>query len=300
MSFKQINEQCYYYESSVNVGYVQLGSSGVLIDAGIDASSVKKILKELKNRELPLTHLFITHAHADHYGGASYIQERYDVYTMAPSFEEAILRNPSLEPLYLFGGNDPLDELKNKFLQGPPMKVDQIVEEGSINIGGKSLQTVCLPGHSYYQLALLVDGILYAADSYFSLATLKKHKIPFLTDAKLAIESLHKLLEMDLLGAVPGHGTFEENPIRTIEGNIRYHEGLMEWLFQYVSSVEEGVSHEEAVAQMCNHFGVSCGRLSQWLLQRTAVTAYIIGLKKNQRLADRIVHNRWVLKAHDE
>lgn len=300
MSFQQINEQCYYYESSVNVGYVQLGASGLLIDAGLDASSVKKVLRELKDRQLPLTHLFITHAHADHYGGASYIQERYDVHTMAPSFEEAILRNPSLEPLYLFGGNDPLDELKNKFLQGPPMKVDQVVEEGAIYIGDKALQTVCLPGHSYHQFALLVDGILYAADSYFSVETLKKHKIPYLTDAHLAMDSLRKLLEMNLQGAVPGHGTFEEDPSQTIEENIRYHEALMDWLFQYVSSVEDGVSHEEAVAEMCNHYGVSCGQLSQWLLQRTAVTAYIIGLKKNQRLTDSIVHNRWVLKAHHE
>ncbi|KHE72060.1 MBL fold metallo-hydrolase, partial [Halobacillus sp. BBL2006] len=69
MSFQQLNASCYYYQSSVNIGYVHSGDTGLLIDAGIDKSSIKKVLKELNKKELPLTHLFITHAHSDHYGG---------------------------------------------------------------------------------------------------------------------------------------------------------------------------------------------------------------------------------------
>jgi len=44
--------------------------------------------------QLPITHLFVTHAHADHYGGAEYLQSVEKIYTYAPQLETAILQNP--------------------------------------------------------------------------------------------------------------------------------------------------------------------------------------------------------------
>jgi glyoxylase-like metal-dependent hydrolase (beta-lactamase superfamily II) len=295
MSFVQINEHCFYYHSSVNIGYVTQGTDGVLIDAGIDRTSVKKVLKELRKRGFPLTHLFITHAHADHYGGAAYVQDNYQVHTVAPIYEEAILRNPSLEPLYLFGGNDPLPELQNKFLQGPTVRIDQVVDEGEVFFGSIKANTLLLPGHSYHQLALKVNGILFAADSYFSVETLRKHKIPYVTDVSKTIESLRRLLTISCEGAVPGHGLFEEVPIETIEGNITYHQKLQEWLHGYIKENDEA-SHESIVTSMCEHFDVQPGNLSQWLLYRTAVTAYLMGLKKADLIEDRITHHKWVFR----
>lgn len=295
MSFVQINENCFYYHSSVNIGYVTQGTNGVLIDAGIDRTSVKKVLKELKKRELPLTHLFITHAHADHYGGAAYVQENYHVHTIAPVYEEAILRNPSLEPLYLFGGNDPLPELQNKFLQGPSVRIDQVVDEGEVFVGSMQANTLLLPGHSYHQLALMINGILFAADSYFSVETLRKHKIPYVTDASKTIESLRRLLTISCKGAVPGHGLFEEDPTETIKDNITYHQDIQEWLYRYIKENEE-TSQESIVKSMCEHFEVQPKNLSQWLLYRTAVTAYLIGLKKADLVEDRITDHTWMFR----
>ncbi|ARI77996.1 MBL fold metallo-hydrolase [Halobacillus mangrovi] len=293
MSFQQLNATCYYFQSSVNIGYVQSGTTGLLIDAGIDKSSIKKVLKELKDRELPLTHLFITHAHADHYGGAAYIQENYEVYTYAPTFEEAILRNPKLEPLYLFGGNDPVQELRNKFLEGESIRIDEVISEGSLQAGEIEGEILLFPGHSYHQLALKVNGILYAADSYFGEDALRKHIIPYITDTDLTIKSLEKLLSIEIEGAVPGHGPFEENPSKTIQQNIDVHARLLDWLENYIIQ-NEGVSHESVVAAMCDHYEVNTPQLSQWLLYRTAVTAYLIALKKDQRIQDDIAGHRWV------
>ncbi|MBH0228817.1 MBL fold metallo-hydrolase [Halobacillus yeomjeoni] len=293
MSFKKIKENCYYYHSSVNIGYIQEGENGLLIDAGIDRSAVKKVLRELESRELPLTHLFITHAHADHYGGASYIQDSYSVHTMAPPFEEAILRNPMLEPLYLFGGNDPVEELDNKFLRGEAIHIDEVIEEGKVSIGSMEAEVFVLPGHSYQQAALMINGILYAGDSYFSNETLTKHKIPFITDVAKTLNSLNRLLSMDYEGAVPGHGVFESDPTETINQNITYHTSLMDWLEDYLSNYSEGVSHEQVVSDMCQAYNVQASGLGHWLLYRTAVTAYLLGLKKDQHVYDKIADFRW-------
>ncbi|MGV2621844.1 UNVERIFIED_CONTAM: MBL fold metallo-hydrolase [Halobacillus marinus] len=293
MSFTAINDHCFYWEGSVNIGYVNKGESGLLIDAGLDRSSIKKVLKEIRKRDLPLTHLFITHAHADHYGGASYVQEQYDVHTMAAPLEEAVLRYPQLEPLYLSGGNDPVPELNNKFLQGPPVRIDDVVGAGKFPIGEMEGETFFLPGHSYHQLGIKVEGVLYAADSYFGIDTLHKHKIPYLTDAHAALESLRQLRNIPCEGSLPGHGEYETDHTAVIDANIAYHEGILHWLHRFIIG-RDGVSQEEVITAMCSRYEVETKGLSQFLLYRTAVTAYLIGLKKAGLIEDRVEGNRWM------
>ncbi|WP_082234624.1 MBL fold metallo-hydrolase [Halobacillus massiliensis] len=293
MPFNQINSYCYIYESAVNIGYVTDGETGLLIDTGIDSSSVKKVVKELEQRKLPLTHLFITHAHADHYGGAAYLQERFQLHTIAPRFEEAILRNPSLEPLYLFGGNDPLPELRNKFLEGPPMRVDEIAEEGMLAIGTLKVQAIASPGHSYHQLSLAAYDTLYAADAYFGKEQLHKHRIPYITDAVKTIQSLEKLMQVKTEGAVPGHGMYEKEFRKTLQENIDYHLNIMNEVEELVSKHPDGVTHEETVAAVCRKFEVNGRNLPQWLLFKTAVTAYVTGLIHNKKITHDVSDFKW-------
>ncbi|KGP74332.1 MBL fold metallo-hydrolase [Pontibacillus yanchengensis] len=299
MQFKQINDFCYYFHGAVNIGYVHKGDSGMIIDAGIDAQTMKKVLDHLDEHALPVTHLFITHAHSDHYGGGSYLQQDRPIYTFAPYYEEAILRNPSLEPLYLFGGNDPVPELRNKFLEGKPIFIDEVLQEGVYERDGFHFTTFLLPGHSYYQLGILIHDCLYAGDAYFSEEQLHKHKIPFLTDAYHAIQSLYRLKDIKCDGAVPGHGQFEEDFHPTVDANIAYHHELLHMLKQYIED-QEFVSHEEIIAYMCETFKVTVNQLSQWLLFRTAITAYLIALLKQEQIEYQIHQYRWMFNLKEK
>ncbi|WP_173916922.1 MBL fold metallo-hydrolase [Halobacillus sp. Marseille-Q1614] len=293
MTFKNINQHCYIYESAVNVGYVTDGKTGLLIDTGIDKSSVKKVVKELEQHKLPLTHLFITHAHADHYGGAAYLQSHYDIHTLAPHLEEAILRNPSLEPLYLFGGNDPLPELHNKFLQGPEMQVDETAEAGEQLIGTMQVEAIRTPGHSYNQLSLLAYDTLYAADAYFGKDQLDKHRIPYITDVEKTLQSLEKLKGLDAKGAVPGHGRYETDFKDTLQANIDYHMSILHSLEVLIYKHPGGITHEEAVSRMCAKYKVKASKLPQWLLFKTAVTAYLTGLIHTEKITHAVSDFKW-------
>jgi glyoxylase-like metal-dependent hydrolase (beta-lactamase superfamily II) len=292
MDFLQISDNCYYFHNAVNIGYVRNGEEGLLIDSGLDSSAAKKVLRTLKERQFPLTHLFLTHAHADHFGGAAHLQKKTGVYTLAPFFEEAIMRCPKLEPMYLFEGVNPPEELRNKFLEGSPVEIDQICKEGETETGGFRLELIHLPGHSDYQLGVKVNDILYAGDGYFSEDTLNKHKIPFMVDAGDGLRSLKKLKTIACAGAVPGHGTFETDFYRTVAYNIAFHEALAEEIFEEISGSPGGMSHEEIVRSICGKRKVNASGVSSWTLYRTAVTAYLKYLTDENRITMELNDNR--------
>ncbi|USK34864.1 MBL fold metallo-hydrolase [Bacillus sp. F19] len=277
----KLTEKCFYFQGAVNIGYIMSGNYGMLIDAGLDPQTAKKVCRQLSAQGFPLSHLFITHAHADHYGGAAYIQENHSVHTYASKEEAAILTNPILEPLYLFQGNKPLPELRNKFLEGAPIIIDEEVTEGKHQFGDVLFECMALPGHSLMQLGVMVDGILFAADAYFGAEQIKKHKIPYIIDAEDTLKSLEKLLTIECLGAVPGHGNYEEAFQETVKLNIEYHHHVLSVLLDILSSRPH--THEQVIQKMCRHFGVNPSSLSSWLLFRTAIMAYATKLIKDQK-----------------
>ncbi len=66
--------QVYPLQAGGSCAYVLAGPAGaVLIDAGLRRDGAK-ILRVLQRLAVPLRLIFITHAHADHYGGAAAVQ----------------------------------------------------------------------------------------------------------------------------------------------------------------------------------------------------------------------------------
>ncbi len=301
MELIKLNDHHFYFHGSVNIGYVRQNNFGLLIDAGLDAQTMKKVIKKLDQLGMPLSHLFITHAHTDHFGGAAYLQKVKKVYTIAPVFEEAIMRYPILEPLYLFQGNKPIEELRNKFLEGEAISIDEIVREGVHEIENYSMEFVALPGHSEYQLGLIIGNTLFAADSYFSKQALHKHKIPFIIDLQDTLKSLEKLKTILVRGSVPGHGEYEENFKKTVQENIDYHFTISQSMMTIISNYQEGLSHEELIRQMCIHWDINLAHISAWTLYRTAITAYLTALLKDNEISLSIKnYSLWIQKREGE
>ncbi|UAL48697.1 MBL fold metallo-hydrolase [Sutcliffiella horikoshii] len=302
MEFHPITDNVYYFQGSVNIGYVKFSDTeGMLIDAGLEEQAMKKVLKILKAEELPITHLFITHAHADHYGGAEYLQRQQKVFTMAPKFEAAILQEPMLEPLYLFHGVNPIQEWRNKFLEGKPVKVDVILEEaGEVRVGESRFQTVDLPGHSYHQFGVIVEDILFAADAYFGVEILHKHGIPYTVDAKQTMESLEKIKKLPCAGAVPGHGSYEKNHLSTIEENLQVHDQIENLLYSLVDQEEDGISIEQLVTRACTEKEITIRNVPSFMLFRTAVTAYLTKLIQEGRVEILVRNNQLVVASSSE
>ncbi|RIW30194.1 MBL fold metallo-hydrolase [Bacillus salacetis] len=275
MELRKINENCYYFSSAVNAGYILNEGEGMLIDTGIDDSSIKKMLKILLQENLPLDYCIITHAHTDHFGGASYLKKK-GIKLFAPVFEKAIMENPLLEPVYLWNGAFPLKELRNKFLEGKPVEIDEWFSPGEMKVGAFKLEALHLPGHSIGQAGIVYNDILFAADSYFGQEALEKHIVPFITDAQRTIETLERIMSLSVEGAVPGHGELERDITATIEANISLHNKLLGQIIDIAGNSKR--DFDCMLKEFLDLNGIDAGSLGQYLLYRTSFTAYLTKL----------------------
>jgi glyoxylase-like metal-dependent hydrolase (beta-lactamase superfamily II) len=295
---EMVTERVGYFPGSVNVGLV-LGETGaILIDSGLDTQTAKKLKKGLDAIAQPLRAIVQTHAHADHFGGNAYLLTCYpEARVYAPPLEEAILRYPLLEPIYLGMGAQPLPELRNKFLLAETSRVDSVLPtEGEVEIDGVRFEVLSLPGHSWQQVGLVCDGICFAADSYFGEETLAKHKLPYLVDACETLLSLKKLKESDYRGYLPGHGPFTTSVEAVIQKNINCHLHL----FTLIESIlEEERTLEQALALVCERLHISLDNMTGYVLYRTALMGYLIGLLREERISYRFAANQLLWSKKD-
>lgn len=281
MEWTRLSEHVAYIQSSVNIGVIHDEKNAYIIDSGLDESAARKILKMLTENNLTLQGIINTHAHADHFGGNHFLLNRVtprpNVY--ASFFEAGIMERPMLEPIYLFAGAEPnFKDLTNKFILAKPSKVDQIIKGGEfLNLLSIPLEVITLKGHSYEQIGIAVDQIIFAGDSYFSPAVLEKYRIPFLVNVEETFMSLEKLKELFLSGnykgAIPSHGAYEEiEVIDTINYNIDWHQKIISELLTYL---EEPITIEQLLAKLCLIKECEIDNLALYALIKTSIHAYL-------------------------
>ena len=211
----QIAPQVYHLQSGANTGLIVVGRDAILIDAGLDDDTGRRIRKAADALAVRITTLIVTHAHADHFGGASYLRRNLPPFAVgAPKLEAAIIANPQLEGISLSAGAVAFNPLNDKFTNAPPIEVDTMLDPGTvIPHGDFSVGIVALPGHSPQQIGVRVradkgDAVLFCADAFLPLVTLQKYPIPFTAHIEQALQTLANLQAEVTAGVIlaPGHG----------------------------------------------------------------------------------------------
>lgn len=208
MDLIQLTPQAYQLKGGSNAGLAVHDDQAVLIDTGLDRDTAKKILRHVEALKVRLAAIVITHAHADHFGGAATIKVRTGAPVYAPGLEAAIVENPILEPLYLFSGALPPAELRHKFTLAEGCPVDHLIEPGLLTIGDIQLTVIPAPGHAPNQVMIGGGGACFVADALFAPDVLDKHGIPFYVHIDQALDTLERLPELagQYAAFVPGHG----------------------------------------------------------------------------------------------
>lgn len=185
----------------------QVGSNdAVIVDPGGDHDVVLGMLKE---RELNVAGILITHGHFDHIGGVAGIAETTDAKVWMSSIEVDTLEKP--EQFARMG-----------FPEVPAWQVTHQLEGNeSIELGGITFEVIHVPGHSPGHLAFIIhnsdEPICLIGDVIFD-GSIGRTDLP-MSDPKVMDQTLLKLIrELDSNTVLlPGHGgiTVMEKEIRT-------------------------------------------------------------------------------------
>jgi hydroxyacylglutathione hydrolase len=198
-----------------NVYLLTGGDELALVDAGAGRGEERILdnVRSLGHEPAQIKHIFLTHSHADHAGGAASLSERLGARVYLSELERVALENADEEALGL-----PIARRNGYYPEDYRLrtcKVDMALQgDEKLRCGDLELVVIPTPGHSAGSVCFLVqteEGMaLFAGDTVFAGGKISLIVAPG-SDLLAMQESMHKLGERGIESLLPGHGIF---PIR--------------------------------------------------------------------------------------
>ncbi len=285
--YVELTSRVGYMAGGTNIGVVRVDDTHVLlIDTGLNDTPVRKALRAIATQlDAEVSGIVTTHGHADHFGGNAFAVKRTGAKVYAPPMEDAVLRHPALQPAFLYGGADPIDSLRGRFLLADASPVDEILEDGTVNIDGVDIEVIDLRGHSPNQRGILVDGVFFCADVVFPLTALEKYRIPYLFSLTDHLKALDTAAEVACSHVVPGHGPKENQ----IDGILSANRAAIEEVLSCIQDLsEEPVGLDDLCAGLFERMEIVVVDAPAYYLLRPTVAAYLTHLTRIGELSHEI------------
>ena len=145
--------------------YVWMVASGKNQYAAVDPGSAGEVILWLEGRKATLSHILLTHNHADHTGGVAALRKKYRT--------------------KVIGSHEDAHRL-------PPL--DQKVKDGDcITLGDYSATVLSTPGHTIGHVVYFLGDALFPGDTLFSMGCGRL----FEGTAEMMLQSLRKIMALD-------------------------------------------------------------------------------------------------------
>jgi glyoxylase-like metal-dependent hydrolase (beta-lactamase superfamily II) len=295
MQLTQLHDQTWVIQGGANIGVIAHEDRCLIIDSGMDKDTGRAILNQVKKLGLTPTALLVTHAHADHFGGAHYLVRQTGLKVYATRVEAAVMSGPILEPLYLFSGAQPPRELQHKFLLAKPCLVDTVLAGNEQTVDHIPLQVVSLPGHSIEQVGVAFGNTLFIGDAFLTPEILDKHRIPFYTDIQTGLTTLTTLKKQiaSFKHIVAGHGEIYTS-VERANGAIEYTVKRLEDILENVrAALADGDARPmtDLLRTVADAQGLNIETLSQYVLCNTTVQSAVSTLYMRGEINPLFQHN---------
>ncbi|MBO4360688.1 MAG: MBL fold metallo-hydrolase [Eubacteriaceae bacterium] len=260
-------ENTYYMDCPSKVGFYVKGSDAYMIDACSDESSARKARQILEANGWSLKKIFLTHSHADHIGGASFLQSRTGCGIFMAGTEREFCVNTLMELSMLFGSVPP-KMTRNKFFMAPPSDTAPLEPQDL----PEGLEIISLPGHSPSMSGYRTsDGVVFLADLLSSAATLEKYGISYTYDIGEYLLSLDKALELRAEKFVSAHAETLEDIGELAQLNRTCVLSALERVREFT---REASSFEQILGRLFDSYGLKMD-LGQYMLIGAALKAYL-------------------------
>jgi len=155
-----------------------------------------------------------------------------------------------------------------------PSKVDYTLkkDETVVSIGYTQLGIVPLPGHSPNQIGIVVNNILFCADSVFSKETLEKHRIPFFTDIDKTRETLAFLRDSSYDFYIPSHAEPRKSLVQLVDANLEVIDNIETRVLDEIATRKTTGQVLKCVSSAC---GIEVRDEPQYYLLNTMMLGYL-------------------------
>lgn len=194
-----------------HVYLVDCGTSAVLIDsgAGIEPDRIETEIAAAGLAPGRISHLLLTHGHADHSGGAAYFQRRHGCTIVAsPEVADFLERGDTRAISLDLAKEAGIYPSAYEWLPCPNPVA--IADMETLRIGDRTFAAIATPGHADGHLSFLmpdsIGDVLFAGDAVFHGGEILLQAIPDCSIWRYR-QSIRRLSELHIDALLPGHRT---------------------------------------------------------------------------------------------
>ncbi len=179
-----------------NCYIISEGKDAYVIDPG---SNYEAMIAYLKEHDLSIVGVLLTHGHYDHICGLNKLLHDTDAPIYIHESERDFLFDPTLN-LSSF--------MADRFRVAEKHRIETINEDSTFTLGSKTITVVHTPGHTRGSVSYIIDDVIFSGDTLFR-ETVGRTDLPTGDHAQLE-QSVHRLLKgyNDNTIVYPGHGPF--------------------------------------------------------------------------------------------